>query len=435
MTSPLYLALSSHIEKNRERFHMPGHKGKLPFPLKEAALFDFTEVPDTGCLYDGEGAPVETEKAFSELYCSGATLLSAGGSTLCIQTMLSLFCPEKSRVLMSRNAHHSAVNTAALLDLEPVWLTADEAAGVLTYGRITPERVREALEQNSDVSAVYITSPDYFGTLCDIKSISEVCREFNKPLLIDNAHGAHLKFFDGLHPMECGADACCDSLHKTLPALTGGALLHLKNGSLKNEARRRMKLFGSTSPSYLIMLSCDMLVPQWEKLKAEYRALAVDIAELREKAVEKGILACDDKLRDPVRLSLLFPRGERDKTEKLLYSVGIEAEYISSRHIVLLISPENDLSFAKRLIEALPPLDEAISLPRFCLPQKFCSVRKAALADAESVSVSQSVGRICASPAAPCPPGAAVVMPGEIIDKNCAELLLQSGMTDIFVMK
>ncbi len=414
---------------------MPGHKGILPPPLSGVAPFDMTEVPDTGCLYDGEGAPVETEKAFAELYNSGATLLSAGGSTLCIQTMLSLFCPMNSRVLMSRNAHHSAVNTAAMLDLEPVWLTADEPAGVLTYGRITPERVRTALSENDDVSAVYITCPDYFGTLCDIKSISAVCREFGKPLLVDNAHGAHLKFFGGLHPMECGADACSDSLHKTLPALTGGALLHLKDGSLKEEARRRMKLFGSTSPSYPIMLSCDMLIPRWEKLKAEYRDLAKNIAELRKFAAEKGVSACDDKLRDPIRLSLLFGENERDNIENLLCSLGIEAEYISARHIVLLISPENDLSFAKRLIDALPPLDEALFLPEFALPKRFCSVRKAELSPAEQIPVVKAVGRICAAPAAPCPPGAAVVMPGEVIDDFAVNLLLQSGLENVFVMK
>ena len=435
MNSPLYEALSLHIEKKRERFHMPGHKGVLPAPFGEIAPFDMTETPDTGCLYDGEGAPVETEKAFTELYESGATLLSAGGSTLCIQTMISLFCPVGSSILMSRNAHHSAVNTAALLDLQPVWLQADAPSGVLTYGRITPEQVRKSIKQNPDVSAVYITCPDYFGTLCDVRAISAVCREFDKPLLIDNAHGAHLKFFDGLHPIECGADACSDSLHKTLPALTGGALLHLKNGSLKDEARRRMKQFGSTSPSYLIMLSCDMLIPCWGELKAEYIALAEKIAKLRQKAAEKGVWACDDGLRDPVRLSLLFPENGKSAAEKLLYETGIEAEYISARHIVLLISPFNELIPAEKLIEKLSPLSENLSLPTISLPEKVCSLRKAALSPAEKIAVADCVGRVCAVPAAPCPPGAAVIMPGEVIDKAAAELLIQSGMSEIFVMK
>ena len=122
MNPPLLAALGRYLDNRRERLHMPRHKGLLPAPLDGCAPYDVTELPDTGCLYDGEGAPVETEARFAALYGSGATLLSAGGSTLCIQAMLSLYCPEGSKVLMTRAAHHAAVNAAALLNLEPVWL-------------------------------------------------------------------------------------------------------------------------------------------------------------------------------------------------------------------------------------------------------------------------------------------------------------------------
>jgi len=435
MSSPLFDALATHIAQNRERLYMPGHKGSLPCPLDGCAPFDVTELELTGCLYDGEGAPIETENRFAELYQSGAALLSAGGSTLCIQTMLSLFCPVGSTVIMDRNAHHSAVNACALLDLHPQWLLPDEPSGVLTPGRISPKAVETAIERCPNAAAVYITSPTYFGTLQDISAIAEVCRNNNKPLLVDNAHGAHLKFFKGLHPIESGADCCCDSLHKTLPALTGGALLHLKDKSLKNEARRRMKQFGSTSPSYLIMLSCDMTIPRWQELEKDFSALAEKLSALRERACKKGVLATDGSIfNDPARISLLFPEGGHDTASKLLKNLKAEAEYISPRHMVLLPSPQTDLSVIEHIIDELPPLDAKAGLASFSLPARVAEPREAALSPAETVDVKISLGRIAAAPIAPCPPGAALVMPGERIDRQVLNELIRYGVSKLSVM-
>ena len=435
MNSPLFDALSAHIAQNRERLYMPGHKGSLPYPLNSCAPFDVTELELTGCLYDGEGAPLEVENRFSKLYQSGSSLLSTGGSTLCIQTMLSLFCPVGSGILMDRNAHHSAVNACALLDLHPQWLLSDEPSGVLTPGRISAEAVESALKVHGfGISAVYITSPTYFGTLQDISAISEVCRRYNKPLLVDNAHGAHLKFFKGLHPIEAGADCCCDSLHKTLPALTGGALLHLKDGRLKSEARRRMKQFGSTSPSYLIMLSCDMIIPRWNQLREDFLILAEKLSAIKDAARQKGVLATDEScLNDPARISLLFPEGGRDAASKLLKKLKAEAEYISPRHIVLLPSVKTDLSVIENIISELAPLDETASLPQFSLPEQLLPPRTAALSCAETVNVQASVGRTAAAPIAPCPPGAALVMPGEKIDQRVISELIRYGVTELSV--
>ena len=439
MTPPIFAALSRYLDKKRERLHMPGHKGLLPAPLDGCAPFDVTELPDTGCLYDGEGAPVETEARFSALYGSGATLLSAGGSTLCIQTMLSLYCPDGAKVLMTRTAHHAAVNAAALLNLNPVWLLPDEITGVQTPARISPQAVEAALLRHPDVSAVYLTSPDYFGTLCDIGAISAVARSHGKPLLVDNAHGAHLIFFEGLHPMALGADACCDSLHKTLPALTGAALLHLKDAAYADDARRRMAAFGSTSPSYLIMLSADLLLPQWEALRCGYAALAQAVVPLRHNALAKGIWAACVRSScpvDPVRIALLFAGGQREAALSLLADCGVEAEYISPRHIVLIPGPQNSLAPVKALIEHLPALNESPSLPQpVCPAQPVLSLRQAVLSPAERLPLPEALGRIAAAPVSPCPPGVALLMPGERLNHTAAAALKTAGVASLFVVK
>ncbi|MEG1849048.1 MAG: DegT/DnrJ/EryC1/StrS family aminotransferase [Oscillospiraceae bacterium] len=432
MSAPLCEALTRQLAKGRERFHMPGHKGLLPFPLDGCAPFDVTELPETGCLYDGEGPMIETEAAFSAFYHSGATLLSTGGSTLCIQTMLALFCPPGTRVLMARASHLAAVNAAALLGLEPQWLLPDEPSGVGTPGRISPAAVRAALWAG-DCGALYLTSPDYFGTLHDLRGISAVCREFGVPLLVDNAHGAQLGLFEGLHPMAQGADACCDSLHKTLPALTGAALLHLRDSALKDEARRRMATFGSTSPSYLLMLSADLCAERLAALRAPWAALAEQVALLRAQAEAKGCWATIGPV-DPTRIALLFPAGGREQGLLLLAQLGIEAEYCSDRQMVLIPAPENDLSPVRALIDALPALAEPPALCPLVLPERVLSLRDAVLAPALRLSLASAVGRIAAAPLASCPPGLALVMPGERIPAALSNGNL-TGTSPVFVVR
>ena len=348
--TPLYEALERQFQKKRLLLHMPGHKGQLPSPFEGCSPFDLTELPETGNLY-GNGGPISLcEEQFEHICQSGATLLCAGGSTLCVQSMLSLFCPVGSKVLMGRNCHVSAVNTAALLNLSPVWLMPDQRAGSLSHGRVTPDAVEKALLQSPDVSAVYLTSPDYFGVMCDIGRISAVCRRHQKPLLVDNAHGAHLVFF-GLHPIELGADACCDSLHKTLPALTGAALLHLKDRTLKEAAKHSMSIFGSSSPSYLIMLSADLLSGELAAQKEPFLKLAQRVEAIKALSEQKwGI----DGLRDPVRISLSFAPDKLLDVKSLLDALSIEPEALLNGGIILIPSPFQDLTPVDELATRLP---------------------------------------------------------------------------------
>ena len=437
MKPPLLDALEKQIGAGRARFHMPGHKGILPPPLCEAAAYDFTELPLTGSLFEGIGPMAETERAFSAFYNSGASLLSAGGSTLCIQAMLALGALPGGKIAAGRNCHAAAVNAMALLGLEPVWLYPDEPSGTALPGRVSPALVGRALRENPDLQAVYLTSPDYFGVLCDVEAIAEIYHRRRVPLLVDNAHGAHLAFF-GLHPMALGADLCCDSLHKTLPALTGAALLHLRDGARAEEARARMALFGSTSPSYLILLSADLLAARMQQLRGPFQRLALRVRALQSRAREKRIwAAARSALADPVRVSLAFPDGMREDAIARVEGAGIEAEYVSSRQIVLLPAPEQDLSPIESLIDALPPLPKAgetsdfEALPR---PERALPLREALFAAGERIPVSKAQGRINRQMIAPCPPGLPIVMPGERIDDKCVKSLQRYGVRECFVV-
>jgi arginine/lysine/ornithine decarboxylase len=305
---------------------------------------------------------------------------------------------------------------------------------VQTPGRISPRAVQTALGEHPDCRTVFLTSPDYFGALCNISAISKICREKNVALLVDNAHGAHLGLFSGLHPMALGADACCDSLHKTLPALTGAALLHLRDEKNAPLARRRMMLFGSTSPSYLIQLSADMLAPRLTGLREGAAALAANVAALKAAAQKKGVWATAGPC-DPWRISLVFPEGGRAAALSLMARLAIEPEYVSARHIVLLPGPATDFSRLHALVGGLSPCRETPSLPRLPRPARGAALREAVLAGQEYVPLGLACGRVAASPAAPCPPGLALVMPGEEIDAACVEALKFAGLAGCYVVK
>ena len=202
METPLYTALTDYQKKKYASFHTPGHKNTISFLKYNLYDLDFTELPDTDSLFEAEGCILKAEqtaaKAFSTLLC----VLSAGGCTMCIQGMLRLAAPSGGKLVCGRIIHRSAVNTMALLGIDPVWIMPEPNAGEGLAGRITPEGVRRALEKNPEAKGVYLTSPDYYGVICDIQGIACVCKEYGVPLLVDNAHGAHLGYLsENLHPI------------------------------------------------------------------------------------------------------------------------------------------------------------------------------------------------------------------------------------------
>ena len=270
-------AMQAYIEREAVRMHTPGHKGMLPRPLAEAAQYDLTELEGTGSLYAGGPPFAEAETLFAGFYGDGATLLSAGGSTLGVQTMLATFLEPGNTVIMLRGCHSSALAACGLLGLNPSWVAPMPA-------EIGPA---QAMDNCPEAAAVYVTSPDYLGRLLDIERLNALCDQRGLPLLVDAAQGAHLGFFD-LHPVALGATACCTSPHKTLPALTGASLLHLKEDAHAELARSRMALFGSTSPSYLVLLSLDMLAGQLAKTARDYWVLAEYVERLRARFSSKA---------------------------------------------------------------------------------------------------------------------------------------------------
>lgn len=444
--TPLKRALDEYIRQDYARLHMPGHKGAFISPFGELMAYDVTEVEGTDSLFEDDGPLKELEEIFTRLYDTKETVMSAGGSTLCIQAMLRMVAKKDGRILAGRNIHAAAVNAMALLGLEPVWVYPNRKQEERLIGEISPDEIRSVLEKEKQegtldsLCAVYVTSPDYFGVMSDIRSIAQIAHEYGLPLLVDNAHGAHLHFLkEEYHPMQLGADLCCDSLHKTMPALTGAALLHTSDAKYCPQMKGAMTVFGSTSPNYLIMLSMDSTAAFLMQDGAErIQQTVTRCEELRQKAREKGFVL--PQHCDPMRLTLpLAGTGwDAQNFRKLLRKHKIMEEYLSDSGCVLLFSPFNREEDFKRT-EAL--LDEVLiqKQPFTAFPivpsGKVMSLREAFLSPKESVPVEKAEGRIAAQVKITCPPGIPLVMPGERLHKEIIKILKNSGIFVIDVVK
>lgn len=276
--APLLQVLLDYANQERVSFHMPGHQGGnlLPrFISERLAEIDATELPVTADLNDPEGAALSAMQLAAEAFQAGETLFVTGGSTTAIQAMITAFCPRGSTIAMPRAVHRSILNTAILLELKIIFLPAVDTFWPLSIAPIQPPEavgLRKVLQQYQDIRAVLVTSPDYFGTCPDLAALAAVSAEFGCPLLVDEAHGAHLSFAPEILPpaaMAAGASACVQSAHKTLPALTQGAYLHRNAKAVlagtagglvwpdDGRLRQSLSLYQTSSPSLMIGATLD----------------------------------------------------------------------------------------------------------------------------------------------------------------------------------
>lgn len=448
MNTPIYDFLRSYSRSGTVRAHMPGHKGR-PFGADElAALFsyDITEIKGADSLFAAEGIIAESEKNASGLFGSAQTFYSAGGSTLCIQAMLAAAASPGTTVIAARNCHRAFLSACIFLDIDVEWIYPQYESGSLISGNITPDMVEKAADcakaAGKRVSGVYLTSPDYLGKMQELDEISEVCRRHGFKLLVDNAHGAYLAFArkNGavLHPLAHGADICCDSAHKTLPVLTGGAYLHFKNPPQK-DIKGIMAMFGSTSPSYPILGSLDLCNKYIdERIEQDLNAMTAALNEAKQQLSN----AWSIESSEPAKLTVYaLPSGLTGfELAEELRKRGVECEYADYTHTVLMFSPFSqieDIFRAKSALSSVKQTGLPKPKPYVCFPplEAAMTMRNAALAESETIPSENAVGRICAKPVACCPPGIAAAVSGEIFSEECINILKNYSIFNVDVVK
>lgn len=437
METPIFDFVSGYAASGTSRLHMPGHKGVGPMGCER---LDITEIQGADSLYEASGVIAASERNAAALFGAGSTFYSAGGSSQCLKAMLYLALQATGRrtILAARNVHKAFVHAAALLDLRVEWLWPEPYQ--LLRCDVTAERLEEALRRMKEPpAAVYLTSPDYLGHMQPIEALAPVCHRHGVPLLVDNAHGAYLHFLPvPLHPLDLGADLCCDSAHKTLPVLTGGAYLHMAQPEEmggETAARQAMALFGSTSPSYLILQSLDLCN---KYLAGEF---PVQLAETVERISRlKGQLRTRGwDVADSEPLKIVVRTSSGTALADGLRRHGVECEYADPDHLVLMASPQNQVEDYERIWLAFYSCKRKTEEHKAPLgmapPERIMSIRQALLSPWEEVPADQAVGRICAAPSVSCPPAVPVVVSGERIEADAAEVFRYYGISSVYVVK
>lgn len=421
--------------------HMPGHKGAGILGFEG---MDLTEISGADELFAAEGIIKESEQNASTLF-GCPTYYSTQGSTLCIQTMCTILCQDakskgkKPKILAGRNAHRSFIHAAALLDFDIEWLYGD--SDYLSC-KISPETLENEIVENHP-TAVYLTNPDYLGNLLDMSALAFVCKKHNVLLAIDNAHGAYLRFLeDSLHPIDLGADLCCDSAHKTLPVLTGGAYLHLSdslNQVWKNDVKNFMEFFSSTSPSYLIMASLDAandVLDHTFRNSLSECIKSVDL--LKNTLVQHGYTILSG---EPMKITIATKEFGYTGNEiaDFLMDCDIYPEFYDTDYIVLMPSPYNTKDDFERLEKCLCGIERKAILvnkpPKIEQSKKAMNIRQALFAPSMKVDFSKSLGKICSSVTVSCPPAILPVIPGEVISECSIEVMKYYGIETVRVVK
>lgn len=447
ITTPIWDFVKTYAESNGTRLHMPGHKGQ---DFLGCESFDITEISGADSLYEANGIIAESENNASNLFGSGCTLFSTEGSSQCIRAMIYLAMLNKRKkskdskrpvIAAVRNAHKAFVYAAALLDIDVIWLWPEEKISSVCSCAVSLKQVEKVLDEHEEIVALYLTSPDYLGAQADIRGFAEVCHKRNVVLAVDNAHGAYLKFLEpSKHPLDLGADICCDSAHKTLPVLTGGAYLHISKNAPKifsEQAKHAMALFGSTSPSYLTMISLDLCN---HYLSGGYTKLLKAMIELRCNCCEElETLGWRVVESDPLKITIEIPSdiSNSELTQRLQHK-GVECEYADQNYIVFMLTPENTKVDLERLVSALGKnqyfYKEKQYLTVSPTTQKI-SIREAMFSVSEKISLAEAENRICRVPTVSCPPAIPIAVPGEIITKELISVFQHYGILQLDVVK
>ncbi len=406
--------------KKPYRFHTPGHKGIIGY--HDFFRLDMTELLFSDTLHNPKGAIAEGERLAAEFYGSYRThFLINGASSGVVGAILGVKeYTGGGRLIVARHSHKSIYNGCMLAGIEPV-IVENESVGDINVP-LSAQQIEEAILSNPDAVGVFTSHPNYYGMCRDILSIEKVVRKYNKLFLVDQAHGAHFAASDLLPVSASGlADACVDSAHKTLPALTQAAFLNVNHPGLGDAISSSLNVINSTSPSYLLMASLDYARAYATDSAGRYKELKLLLDKL--KAKHRGMFVNND---DFTRLVLdVSSLGISGRTaERYFNSINIYPEFADSRYCVFIISLADNRRTIAALSQGIDKLYEADLAPeRAFVGRRVSGVRSAkftsiAASDTEMIPFSDSEGRICCNEVGFFPPCLPILVRGEIITRE-----------------
>lgn len=404
---------------------MPGHKGKMPENFPNPFEIDFTEISKTGNLFLADGPIHNSEKMYANYFGAKEIIYLTGGSTQGIFT--AVFSAKPNKILVDRNSHKALCNALGLLDLDPEFIAPEVNEEFAIPCEICPEKLEEKLKKSPEIDVVFITSPNYYGIYSDIEKISRICHENDAVLIVDEAHGCHFNAIGIKNAISCGADIAVTSAHKTTDSLGQGAILMTNLTDLN--LRKNASIFGTSSPSYLIMSSIEIALANIDK----YTLFKDEVALVRNEISKSTKFRVLDLLNmDCCRLVLNcndFAKNAIEIADFLENEYNIVPEMTDFNNIVFILTPSDEK--LSELVEVLIKISE--KLEKNSRKKEFSykkleyrreiSIRQAMFSRYISKNICDAIGEISAEIIAPYPPGVPIVYPGEIILKSHIEYI------------
>jgi arginine/lysine/ornithine decarboxylase len=456
--APLYEAVVNYVRKHKVSFHTPGHKHGSAIPaafrrfVGETVFdMDLTLLAEVDSLHEPQTVIRAAQILAAEAYGSDQSYFLVNGSTAGNQAMILSTCQPGDLVLVPRNAHQSVLAGVLLAGCEPIFMRPEINKELGLYTNVTVGTVEAALKRWPQVKAVLVTSPTYHGIAADVARIAELVHERNLPLLVDEAHGPHLKFHDELplSAIESGADMCVQSTHKILAGMTQSSLLHVRGDRIDTgRLRKVLKLLTTTSPSYILMSSIDMARRQMALDGRRLLGRALKLARKAREEINKiEGLQCFG--RECIGQAGIYDLDETKLTiacagigatgyevaKELNKKYGIQVEYADLFSVFLIVSFGNTDNEIRRLILGLRATAQKMrgkrkkrakpvrwELPGFSA-RPAVNPRYAFFAPKEVVSLEKAVGRVSAETISPYPPGIPLVVPGERLDKEAVRAI------------
>ena len=450
--------LLEHAGEQPVSFHMPGHKGSDIYKRYGHDEFinnfidcDITEIPGADNLFQTEGIIRDTAEKYRRLYDVKKSYLLINGTSGGLIAAVLASVPQGKKLVMARNCHKSVFNALTLGGIEPVYAYPSMVEEYGISGPIEATEVARCLDENPDAEAVILPSPNYYGICSDIKAIAEAVHARGKILIVDQAHGAHLKFMAGepLAAEECGADIVVNSTHKTLCSFTQSAVLNYDSDRVEQYILEdKLQAIQSTSPSYLLMASLDInadilenhgeeLFAQWQANIEEFYVKAAAVPGLKLMEVPGAM----DKTKINIDMSCYGIDG--NQLEEILMERGIYAELVTGNILMCMTGIGNTASDFQRLLDALKDIAERNSLDKDSTERSSVAgaegqakadnkgaalwMKRRALHEIpkkkQQVHIDESEGLICASSIIPYPPGIPFVCPGEEIGREEIEYI------------
>lgn len=434
MSERLNKKLTELRENGLYPLHMPGHKRNIAENdsfagrLKNAYETDITEIDGFDNLHDAKDLIKDAEKRAADLYKSDETHFLVNGSTCGVLSAISAVCNRGDKIIMARNCHISVYNAVFLNELTPVYVYPDiirESGLQLTCG-INKNDIEKAILENPDACGVVITSPTYDGILSDVAAISKICHEYDMPLIVDEAHGA-LFFMEGRSAVSCNADIVINSVHKTLPSFTQTALIHI-NGSIvdRNKVRKYLRIYQTSSPSYLLMGSIDYAVELMEtdgrrlyrdfcvrtvKIKDELSCLKNLKLIMKDRLIKTGAFDFDES-------KVLISTANTKLSGKDLYNIlrekySLQPEMAAGDYVLLMTTLFDSDEGINRMISSLKVIDKLLDSEDYKILEDVSSENTDEALESEFVINEASPYTVFVYP-----PGIPIIVKGETVTDN-----------------